>query len=73
MNDLQEAIRKKVAQEFAVGSDQGHITNIPVEKMIEIVYEVSKTTGENIYRAFKQFQFTDEEIQDYMKKRLSEN
>ena len=43
-------------------------THIPVEKMIEIVFQASQKQGLDAHLALKHFRFTEEEIRDYFER-----
>jgi hypothetical protein len=48
--------------------DENYPTHIPVEKMIEIVFEASKKAGMDSYSVLRDFEFTEEEVKNYFEK-----
>jgi hypothetical protein len=48
--------------------NQDYSTHTPVERMIEIVFEASRKAGMDSYSVLKNFQFTEEEIKDYLER-----
>jgi hypothetical protein len=68
MTNLIESFRKKFARDILIEIEQDHPTHLPVEEMIAIVYEASEKIGMDSYAVLKHFQFTDEEIKDYVKR-----
>jgi hypothetical protein len=72
LKDLRESFKRVFFKELPIELDQDYPTHIPVEKMIEIVFESSKKAGIDSYLALKHFEFTEEEIRDYLE-RLKKN
>jgi len=63
-----ESFKDNLLKELPIELDQNYPTHIPVEKMIEIVFEASKKANMDSYSVLKDFEFTDEEIRDYFEK-----
>lgn len=68
LKDLRESFKKNFLKELPIELAQDYPTHIPVEKMIEIVFEASEKAGIDSYLVLKHFQFTEQEIKDYFEK-----
>jgi hypothetical protein len=68
LKDLRESFKRNFLTELPIELDQDYPTHIPVEKMIEIVFEASEKAGIDSYLVLKHFQFTEDEIKDYFKR-----
>jgi len=68
LQDLKGSFKRKFFKELPIELGQDYPTHIPVEKMIEIVFEASKKVKMDSYLVLKHFQFTEEEIKDYVKR-----
>ena len=70
---MKEARKGLFFKELDIELDQNYSTHIPVEKMIEIVFEASKKAGMDSYSIFKDSEFTEEEIKNYFERVRGEN
>jgi hypothetical protein len=68
LKNLKESFKDKFNKEISIELDRDCPTHIPVERMIEIVFEASKKEGMDSYLALKHFQFTEEEIRGYFER-----
>ncbi len=65
-----ESFKDNFLKELPIEINEDYVTHIPVETMIEIVFEASQKAGKDIYSVLKHFQFTDEEIVGILKRRI---
>jgi Tfp pilus assembly protein PilO len=68
LKNLKESFKYKFNKEISIELDRDCPTHIPVETMIDIVFETSKKAGLDSYLVLKHFQFTEEEIRDYFER-----
>jgi hypothetical protein len=68
LENLKEACKSFLVKEPHIELAQNYPTHIPVEKMIELVFEASKKMGTDSYSVLKDFEFTEEEIKDYFER-----
>jgi hypothetical protein len=73
LENLKEACKSFFLEEPHIELDQNYPTHIPVEKMIELVFEASKKMGMDSYLVLRDFEFTEEEIKDYFERTSRKN
>jgi hypothetical protein len=72
LKNVKNSFKQLSFKELSINLDQkldrDYSTHTPVDKMMEIVFEASRNAGMDTYSVLKEFQFTDEEIEDYLKR-----
>jgi hypothetical protein len=68
LKNLLESFKETFSRELPVELNEDCPTHIPVGKMIQIVFEASKKAGIESRLVLRHFQFTEEEIGDFLKK-----
>ncbi len=68
MENLKEACKSFLLKEPHIELDQNYPTHIPVEKMVELVFEASTKMRMDSYSVLRDFEFTEEEIIDYFER-----
>jgi hypothetical protein len=66
LKDLLESFKETFSKELVIELDEDYPTHIPVETMIRIVFEASRKADMDSITVLRHFQFTEEEIGDFL-------
>ena len=68
MENLEGSFEEAFLKALSVELDRDYPTHIPVDKMIQIVFDASQKAGIDSGRAMRQFRFTEKEIGDFLQR-----